>query len=49
MATDVGDPDIAKIIGGGFKVVLNGPAAPDFAGKGADASLQVTFTFSAFE
>lgn len=49
MATDVGTPDIAKIIGGGFKVVLNGPAATDFAGKGADASLQVTFTFSAFE
>jgi len=49
MAADVGDPDVQKILGGGFKVVLNATAATDFATKGAEASLQVTFTFSAFE
>ena len=41
--------DQSKMLGGGFKVVLRGPAAPTFSGKNADASLQVTFTFSAFE
>ena len=45
----VGDPDVEKMLGGSFKVVLNAPAAPDFATKGAEASLQLTFTFSAFE
>jgi hypothetical protein len=45
----VGDPDVAKFLGGSFKVVLNAPAAADFATKGAEASLQVTFTFTAFE
>lgn len=41
--------DQPKILGGGFKVVLRGTAAADFATKGADASLQVTFTFTAFQ
>lgn len=41
--------DFAKLLGGGFKVQLRGPAAVDFMGKGADADLQTTFTFSAFE
>jgi len=45
----VGDPDVAKFIGGSFKVVLSATAATDFANKGAEASLQVTFTFTAFE
>ena len=49
MAENVGAPDVAKIIGGSFKVVLNATPATDFATKGAEASLQVTFTFSAFE
>ena len=49
MADDVTDADIAKVIGGSFKVVLNATPAADFAGKGAEASLQLTFTFSAFE
>ncbi|HEY5946858.1 MAG TPA: hypothetical protein VIV40_15250 [Kofleriaceae bacterium] len=49
MVDDATDADVAKIIGGSFKVVLNATPAPDFAGKGADASLQLTFTFSAFE
>jgi len=41
--------DQTKILGGSFKVVLRAPAASDFSTKGADASLQVTFTFTAFE
>jgi hypothetical protein len=40
--------DRSEMLGGGFKVALRGPAATDFATKGADASLQVTFTFAAF-
>jgi hypothetical protein len=45
----VGSQDVAKMLGGSFKVVLSAPAAADFASKGAEASLQVTFTFSAYE
>jgi hypothetical protein len=45
----VGSPDVAKFLGGSFKVVLNAPATTDFSTKGAEASLQLTFTFSAFE
>lgn len=45
----VGPQDIEKMLGGSFKVVLNAPAAAEFATKGADASLQLTFTFTAFE
>ena len=41
--------DYLKLLGGGFKVVLRGPAATGFMAKGADADLQVTFTFTAFE
>lgn len=41
--------DITKFLGGSFKVALNAPAAADFSTKGAEAVLQVTFTFSAFE
>jgi hypothetical protein len=43
------DFDYLKLLGGGFKVVLRGPAAPGFSTKGAEADLQVTFTFAAFE
>jgi hypothetical protein len=39
--------DWTKFLGGGFKVVIRGPAAATFAGKGAEADLQVTFTFDA--
>jgi hypothetical protein len=41
--------DTAKFVGGGFKVVIRGTAATGFAGKGAEANLQLTFTFVAFE
>ena len=46
---DVPDIDFAKMLGGSFKVIARGPAAADFTTKGADADLQVTFTFAAFE
>jgi hypothetical protein len=41
--------DRDKLLGGGFKVVLRGSAAAGFDQKGADASLQLSFTFKAFE
>ena len=44
----VTEGDRAEMLGGSFKVVLRAPAAADFASKGAEASLQVTFTFAAF-
>jgi hypothetical protein len=45
----VGDIDYEKLLNGSFKVVIRGNAAADFQTKGADANLQVTFTFAAFE
>ena len=45
----VAPADQPKMLGGSFKVVLRAPAATGFSTKGAEASLQVTFTFSAFE
>ena len=45
----VADQNIAKFISGSFKVVLVAPAATGWMGKGAEADLQLTFTFSAFE
>lgn len=47
--TQVGAGDVPKMLGGSFKVVLNGPQAAGFDTKGAEASLQLTFTFTAFE
>lgn len=41
--------DWAKFLGGSFKVVVRGTAATGFSTKGAEANLQVTFTFAAFE
>lgn len=48
-STGVGDADYEKLVGGSFKVILRGPAAGGFETKGADADLQATFTFAAFE
>ena len=48
-SAQVSQADFAKILSGSFKVVVRGPAAATFQGKGADASLQLTFTFAAFE
>ena len=41
--------DVAQMLNGSFKVVLRGPAATGFTTKGADATLQLTFTFTAFQ
>lgn len=48
-AAAVSDVDYDKMLGGSFKVVIRGPAAADFQSKGAEANLQLTFTFAAFE
>lgn len=45
----VGSADYAKLLSGSFKVVIRGPAATDFMTKGADADIQVTMTFVAYE
>ena len=41
--------DYEKLVAGSFKVVIRGTAATAFAAKGAEANLQLTFTFAAFE
>lgn len=43
------DADYVKMLGGNFKVGIRGPVAATFANANADADLQVTLTFSAFE
>lgn len=48
-SAEIGDADYAKLLGGSFKVVIRGPAAAAFEAKGAEANLQLTFTFAAFE
>lgn len=48
-SADVPAADFTKILGGSFKVVIRGSAAPTFSTKGAEANLQLTFTFAAFE
>jgi hypothetical protein len=45
----VADQDRPRMLAGSFKVVVRGPAAAGFSTKGAEASLQTTFTFTAFE
>jgi hypothetical protein len=41
--------DFPKLLNGSFKVVIRGSAAPGFSTKGAEANLQATFTFVAFD
>jgi hypothetical protein len=48
-SADVPAAGYSKLLQGSFKVVIRGSAAPAFAAKNAEASLQVTFTFAAFE
>jgi hypothetical protein len=48
-ASEIPDADYVKLLNGSFKVIARGPAAPSFQSKGADADLQVTLTFAAFE
>jgi hypothetical protein len=46
---DMAPQDFTKYLDGSFKVVARGTAATDFASKGAEANLQLTFTFAAFQ
>jgi hypothetical protein len=48
-AEEIPDLDYVKLLQGSFKLIVRGPAAPSFSAKGADADLQVTLTFAAFE
>lgn len=48
-SADVPAIDFAKYLGGSFKVVLRGTAATGFAATGAEADLQLTFTYGAYE
>lgn len=48
-SADISPVDFEKLVGGSFKVIVRGPATAGFSTKGADADLQLTFTFSAFE
>lgn len=41
--------DRAKLLSGGFKAVLRGPAAATFIGKTAEVDLQTTFNFRALK
>jgi hypothetical protein len=45
----VASADWTKLLGGSFKVAIRGPAGADFETKGADADLQLTLTFAAYE
>ena len=47
--TQVGGDDWTALLGGQFKIVLRGAAADGFTTKGADASLELAFSFSAFQ
>jgi hypothetical protein len=49
VAEEVPDLDYVKLLLGSFKLAARGTAAPAFATKGAEANLQVTLTFAAFE
>lgn len=49
MSDDVAALDLEKLLGGSFKVALRGPASAGFSTKGAEADLQLTLTFAAFE
>jgi len=48
-STGMSTADYDKLVAGGFKTLIRGQAAPDFASKGAEATLEVTFLFTAFE
>ena len=49
VSTQMSSADYQLFLGGQFKVVIRGTAAAGFATKGADATLQTTFTFDAFQ
>lgn len=43
------DADYTELVGGNFKVVLSGPAAPGFAALNADADMSLVLTFIAYD
>jgi hypothetical protein len=45
----VAPQDFSKYLGGSFKVIARGSAATGFSSKGAEATLQLTFTYAAFD
>lgn len=47
--SEVAPQDFPKYLDGSFKVVVRGTAATRFTSKGAEAALQLTFTFAAFK
>jgi hypothetical protein len=49
MSSQVSDADFAKMLTGSFNVVIRGAAADMFSTKGAEANMQLTFTFAAFK
>ena len=48
-STTILNDDWSRLMTGSFSVALAGLAGPGFDTKGADAALQLTFTFAAFE
>ncbi|HTM20202.1 MAG TPA: hypothetical protein VL172_06840 [Kofleriaceae bacterium] len=48
-SADMGAADYDRLLTSAFDVAIRGPAAAEFTTKGADADLQLTFTFQAFE
>jgi len=48
-SASVSPADFAKLLVGSFSVVIRGSAASGFSTKGAEANMQLTFTFAAFD
>jgi hypothetical protein len=49
LSSQVPSADFSKMLTGSFSVVIRGPAAAMFSTKGAEADVQLTFTFAAFK
>ena len=49
VSTQLSAADYQLLLQGQFKVQVRGPAAAGFQSKGAEASIQATFTFDAFQ
>ena len=48
-SASVSSADFTKLLNGSFSVVIRGSAASGFSTKGAEANMQLTFTFAAFD
>jgi hypothetical protein len=49
ISTQLSSTDYTLFLGGQFKIVVRGPAATGFQTKGAQATIQATLTFDAFQ